>query len=300
MEQREQRRHHIGTAELYDIIALLSIRNDILVREFNALRSAFGTRTEKDNGIVAKPCSSEPQPAKEPTRARHDNRSRKHLANRGNLGLFFIQVEHLAFFCNLHEGGILATQFIEKGTRRHDCIHVRLGDAPENSIDRGGIVQVHARLACTENGDNPEGGIPARGYHEADIFFVLRNGTDYTPEITAKANHAITVHVVARRVNENRTETALAHRLEPERDNRFGMVYCDIPYVRAQEMQFSPDGFLRRVRRQNLAVADAYHAVKGLRAVHAFRSLAVAAPPQPLNIERDNRSIRAFDGLRVI
>ena len=184
--------------------------------------------------------------------------------------------------------------------RRHDGIHVCLCNAPEDSIDRGGIVQVHARLACPENGDNPEGGIPARGHHEADIFLVLGNRPDYTPEITAEADHAITVHVVTRRVNENRAEAALAHRLEPERDNRFGMVYGDIPYVCPQEMQFTADSFLGSVRRQGLAIADADYAVKGLRAVHAFRSLAVAAPPQPLNIERDNRSIRAFDGLRVI
>ena len=52
MEQWEQRRHHIGTAELYHIIALLGVGNHVLVGQFYPLRGTFRTGTEKDDGIV--------------------------------------------------------------------------------------------------------------------------------------------------------------------------------------------------------------------------------------------------------
>ena len=56
VEQREEGGHHVGAAELDDVIALLGVCNHVLVRKFDALRCAFGTRTEQNHGIVVEPC----------------------------------------------------------------------------------------------------------------------------------------------------------------------------------------------------------------------------------------------------
>ena len=116
----------------------------------------------------------------------------------------------------------------------------------------------------------------------------------------AEANHAVTVHVVTRGIDKYRAEVALAHRLEPERDRRLGLIHRDIPDVRAQEVQFPVDDFFGRTDREHFPVTHADDAVEYLRAVHALGSLAVTAAPQALDVERDNRSVRAFNRLRIV
>ena len=134
----------------------------------------------------------------------------------------------------------------------------------EDGIDGGGIVQVDARLARTENRDDAQGGVAARGEHKADVAVVLGERLDFFTEVVAEANHAVAVHVVTGRVNEDDARAALAHGLEPERDNRFRV------------------------------------AVEGLRAVHAFGGVAVAAAPETLDVERHDRCARTFDGLGIV
>ena len=63
MEQREKGCHDIGAAKLDNVVALLGVRDHVLVREFDTLRSAFGTRTEQDDCVVVQVGCGKPQTA---------------------------------------------------------------------------------------------------------------------------------------------------------------------------------------------------------------------------------------------
>ena len=116
----------------------------------------------------------------------------------------------------------------------------------------------------------------------------------------AKANHVVAVHVVARGVYEYRAATALAHCLEPERDDGFGMLHREVPYVASEVLQVLTDFFFGCACGERLGEPDAYHAVERLRAHHAFGCLAVAAAPEPLDVERDYLRARVLDCLAVV
>ena len=116
----------------------------------------------------------------------------------------------------------------------------------------------------------------------------------------AEANHAVAVHVVTGGVDEDDARAALAHGLEPERNNRFRVVHGEVPDIGSQVLQVFADGLFGRVRGERLAKAHADDAVEGLRAVHAFGGMAVAAAPETLDVERHNRCACTFDGLGVV
>ncbi len=49
--------------------------------------------------------------------------------------------------------------------------------------------------------------------------------------MVAEADHFVTVHVAAGRVDQNRAGTALAHCTVPKRDDACGVVHRDVPDV---------------------------------------------------------------------
>ena len=183
------------------MVALLGVRDHVLVREFDTLRGAFGTRTEQDDGVVVQVGCGKPQTAKYCGRAEVDDECRNKAAYRRHLCFFFVQVNHLALACDLCEGGVLSAKFVEEGVRRDNGSEVGLFDATENRIDRCRVVQVHCRLAGAENRHNAEGGVAAGGKHKAHVTIVFRDRLDDLAEIVAKANHVVAVDVVAGRVN---------------------------------------------------------------------------------------------------
>ena len=70
---------------------------------------------------------------------------------------------------------ILVAELVEEGVRRDDGRNFCLFDAAEDGVHGGRIVQVDARLAGTENRDNPECGVAACREHEPDVLLVSRN-----------------------------------------------------------------------------------------------------------------------------
>ena len=252
MEQREQGGHHVGTAQLDNVVTLLGVGNHVLVGEFNTLRRAFGTRTEQDHGIVIEFGRGEPQTAQNGCRARTDNECRNKTANRRHLGFFFVQVNHLAFAGNLSEGRVFAAKLVEEGASCNHCGKVGLLDASENRIHRSGVVQVHRRLAGAENRHDTESGVAAGGHHEAHVLVILGGRLDHFTEVMAQANHSVTVHVVTGGVDQNHAAATLAHGLEPQRNNGGGMVHGNVPNVGIQKFQVVADFFFGRVRWQRL------------------------------------------------
>ncbi len=116
----------------------------------------------------------------------------------------------------------------------------------------------------------------------------------------AEADHVVTIHVVAGRVDEYRAAAALAHCLEPERNDGFGAFHCEVPYIAAEELQVLADFLFGSACGERLGEPYADDAVECLRAHHAFRCLAVAAAPEPLDVERDDLRARVLDGLAVV
>ena len=106
--------------------------------------------------------------------------------------------------------------------------------------------------------------------------------------------------MVAGGVNKHHAGTALAHGLEPKRNDGFGAVGGCIPDVGVQKLQVAADVFFGGVRRERFRKTDTDDAVEGLGAVHAFRGMAIAAAPESLNVERNDLRFGAFDGLAVI
>ena len=230
--------------------------------EFNTLRRAFGTRAEQNHGIVFELSRGKPQTAQNGGRAGTDNECRNKTANRRHLGFFFVQINHLAFAGDLSEGRILAAKLVEEGAGRNHGGKVGLLDASENRIHRSGVVQVHRRLAGAENRHDAESGVAAGGHHEAHVLVVLGGRFNHFAEIMAKANHSVTVHMVAGGVNQNHAATTLAHGLEPKRNNGGGMVHGNVPNVGIQKFQVVADFFFGRVRRQRLRETDANDSVE--------------------------------------
>ena len=78
------------------------------------------------------------------------------------------------------------------------------------------------------------------------------------------------------------------------------MVHRHVPDVGGEELQVFADLLLAGVCGERLPESDADDAVEGLRTVDAFGGLAVAAAPEPLDVERNNLRARSLDGLGVV
>ena len=300
MEKREQSRHHVGTAQFDDVVALERVRDYVLVREFYALGRAFRTGTEEDDRIVIQLCGSEPERPQNALGAGADNECGDEFPERRKFLFLIVQINYLALFCNVGKVCIPAAQFIQECVRGDYGRNFCLLDAAENRIDGGGIVQVDARLARAKNRDDSECGVAARREHEPDVLFALRDRLDGLAKVMAEADHVVAVHVVARGVDEYGAAAALAHRLEPEWNDGFGTIHRKIPYIAAEELQVFTDFLFGCICGERLGEPDAYHAVERLRAHYAFGCLAVAAAPEALDVERDYLRAGIFDGLAVV
>ena len=300
MEKREQSRHHVGAAQLDDVVALERVRDYVLVREFYALGRAFRTGTEEDDRIVGEFCGREPERPQNALGACADNECRDEFPERREFLFFVVQINYLALFCNVDKFTILVAELVEEGVRRDDGRNFCLFDTAEDGIDGGGVVQVYARLAGAENRDDSESGVAACREHEPDVLFALRDRLDGPAKVMAEADHVVAVHVVARGVDEYGAAAALAHCLEPERNDGFGTFHREVPYIAAEELQVFTDFLFGCICGERLGEPDAYHAVERLRAHHAFGCLAVAAAPEPLDVERDYLRAGIFDGLAVV
>ena len=195
---------------------------------------------------------------------------------------------------------ILAAELVEECASCYDCRKVCFFDATENRIDRCRVVQVHGRLSCAENRHNAECGIAASREHETYVLVVLGDGLDDSSEVVAESDHSVAVHMAASRVNQDGAGTALAHGAEPKRDDGRGMVHGEVPDVGGEKLQIFADGLFGRCRWNCPAKSDADGAVEVLRAVHAFRGLAVAAAPKTVDVERNNLGFGSFDSLGII
>ncbi len=282
------------------MVALLRVRNHVLVRELDALRRAFGTGTEEDDCIVGKFRGGEPQPAEDGLGRRYDGECRENAAERRNLRLFLVEVDHLALARDLPECGIAPAELVVEGVRGDDGRDVRLLDAAEDGVDGGGVVEVHARLSGAEDGHDAECRVAAGRQHEAHVLVALRDGAYLVAEVAAEADHAVAAHVVSGGVDEDDAAAALAHGLEPERHDGFGVVHRHVPDVGGEELQVAADLLFARVGGERLSEPDADDAVEGLRTVHALGGLAVAAAPEPLDVERNDLRARSLDGLGVV
>ena len=145
-----------------------------------------------------------------------------------------------------------------------------------------------------------ESGVAARGEHEAYVLVVLGERFDFLAEVVAEADHLVTIHVAAGRINQYWAGTALAHRAVPERDDTCGMVHRHVPDVGSQVLQVLADHVFGRGGGHGLAKAYADDSVEILRAVYAFGGVAVAAAPKTLYVERDDLGFGAFNSLCVI
>ena len=95
--------------------------------------------------------------------------------------------------------------------------------------------------------------------------------------MVAEADHLVTIHVAAGRVNQDWAGTALAHRAVPERDDTCGMVHRHVPDVGSQVLQVLADHVFGRGGGESLAETYADDSVEILRAVHTFGGVSVSA-----------------------
>ena len=145
------------------------------MREFYALGRAFGTGTEEDDRIVRELCGSEPERPQNTLGAGADDECGDEFPERREFLFFVVQINYLALFCNVDKFTILVAELVEEGVRRDDGRNFCLFDTAEDGVDGRGVVQVDARLAGTENRDNPECGIAACREHEPDVLLVFRD-----------------------------------------------------------------------------------------------------------------------------